>query len=450
MISKVTKGSGFRGVLMYIAGKQGAEYIGGNVSPNPKEAAREMGTLRQYSKCKTPVWHCSLSLSPEDRRLTNDEFAEIGERFLEKIGLTNHQYTIFRHSDRAHSHIHIVVNRVDLSPKHQTWNAWQDVKRAREAKNQIEQEYRLQVVKHNPQFACPEISRGEQEKARRTRTIPAKQYVAKAIATASQTANVRAFVKSLNDNGITAVPNISNTGRMCGFSFVWGKQHYKGSQLKCSWASLKDRIGYDAEQDKEFLMSLVPEDERPHKTEETRGQAPQRGRTIYTAVEWLRMGGEKSNNYRRAYKMLDDGYSMKDTAQELRLQTPNITEKQLQKILLRAGELWIESNRNKLIWAHSPRRRYIRFSSDPAIMLLQVLGLLVAVAVKAVIRGIEERHTERQIDSLSQELREMMDYAENKAMRRLHRLERQERQLVPERENPLLQHAQEIGLERSK
>ena len=93
MISKVTKGSGFRGVLMYIAGKQGAEYIGGNVSPNPKEAAREMGTLRQYSKCKTPVWHCSLSLSPEDRRLTNDEFAEIGERFLEKIGLTNHQYT---------------------------------------------------------------------------------------------------------------------------------------------------------------------------------------------------------------------------------------------------------------------------------------------------------------------------------------------------------------------
>ena len=56
MISKVTKGSGFRGVLMYIAGKQGAEYIGGNVSPNPKEAAREMGTLRQYSKCKNNRW----------------------------------------------------------------------------------------------------------------------------------------------------------------------------------------------------------------------------------------------------------------------------------------------------------------------------------------------------------------------------------------------------------
>lgn len=451
MISKVTKGSGFRGVLMYIAGKQGAEYIGGNVSPNPKEAAREMGTLRQYSKCKTPVWHCSLSLSPEDRRLTNDEFAEIGERFLEKIGLTNHQYTIFRHSDRAHSHIHIVVNRVDLSPKHQTWNAWQDVTRAREAKNQIEQEYRLQVVAHNPQFACPEISRGEQEKARRARTIPARQYVAKAIATASQTANVRAFVKSLSDNGIMAVPNISNTGRMCGFSFVWGKQHYKGSQLKCSWASLKGRIGYDAERDIEFLLSLLPEDRyRTNRTEETRREEPRRKRTIYTMAEWQHMGGEKGSDYKRAYKMITDRYSLRDVAQEIKLHSPSMSEEQLRRILYRSGKLWIENNTDKLAWAYNSRRRYIRFSQDPAVMLLQVLALLISAAVKAILRDIEERHTTRQIDNLSQELRAMMDYAEKKAMRRLHTLERQERQREPERENPLLEHAWEMSMERSR
>ena len=44
----------------------------------------------------------------------------------------------------------------------------------------------------------------------------------------------------------------------------------------------------------------------------------------------------------------------------------------------------------------------------------------------------------------------VMDYAEKKAMRRLHTLERQERQREPERENPLLEHAWEMSMERSR
>ena len=129
------------------------------------------------------------------------------------------------------------------------------------------------------------------------------------------------------------------------------------------------------------------------------------GSGLSTHAEWLHMGGEGNSDYKRAYKMITEGYSMKDTAKELRLQTPNITEKQLQKILLRAGELWINNNRNKLLWAYNSRRRYIRFSQDPAVMLLQVLVLLVGAAVKAILRDIEERHTERQIDSSAKNLK---------------------------------------------
>ena len=450
MISKISKGKGFRGLLMYISQKSSAEYLCGNVAENPHDAAVEMGALRQYSRCKTPVWHCSLSLSPSDRQLTNAEFAELVTKFLQKMGLQNNQYCVWRHSDREHSHVHIVVNRICLDEKHSTWNSWQDIKRAREVKTELEHEFNLIETPYNLQFARPEISRGQQEEARRKGVIPAKQYVAEAIASAVQRGNVRDFVQSLKANGIEAIPNISSTGKMNGFSFLFGKKHYKGSQLKCSWASLKDRIGYDAERDNEFLFSLVPEDRRPNRTEETRGQELRWERTIYTRAVWLRMGGEKSNDCRRAYKMLDEGYSMKETAQELRLQAPNITEKQLQKILMRAGELWIENNRNRLIWVHSQRRRYIRFSNDPAVMLLQVLALLVSAAVKAVIRGIEERQTIRRVDSLSYELMEMRDYAEQKALHLLHILELQERQCEPERGNPLIRHAQEIGLERSR
>ena len=163
MISKINKGHGFKGVLRYVAGKEGAEFVAGNVSENPKQAAREMGVLRQYSTCKTPVWHCSLSLSPQDRNLSNTEFAELVEKFLQKMGLQNNQYCVWRHSDKAHSHIHIVANRICLSAKHEVWNSWQDVKRAREAKAELEAEFGLQQVAYNPQFGKPEIPRGQQK-----------------------------------------------------------------------------------------------------------------------------------------------------------------------------------------------------------------------------------------------------------------------------------------------
>ena len=450
MIAKISKGKGFGGLLAYLSQKSGTEYICGNVAENPHDAAVEMGTLKQYSRCRNPVWHCSLSLSPQDRNLSNAEFAELAERFISKMGLLANQYCVWRHSDREHSHVHIVANRISLDEKHTIWNAWRDIKRAREAKAELESEYQLTVTPYNPQFAQPEVSRGQQEAACRTGTIPQKQYIAESIATAAQTGNVEEFIKSLSAKGIEAVPNISQNGRMNGFSFRLGRRHYKGSQLRCSWRELAPKLNYDAELDNEFLFSLVPEDRRHNRTEETRVQEPRRERTIYTRAEWLHMGGEGNSDYKRAYKMITEGYSMKDTAKELRLQTPNITEKQLQKILLRAGELWINNNRNKLLWAYNSRRRYIRFSQDPAVMLLQVLVLLVGAAVKAILRDIEERHTERQIDSLGQELKEMAAYAEKNAMRRLHKLEHQERRFVPERGSLLLEHAREIGLERSR
>lgn len=451
MIAKISKGRGFTGVIAYVSNKLGAELIGGNVSENPKLAAREMGLLRQYSQCRSPVWHCSLSLSPGDRALSNMEFRKLAEKFLAKMGLENNQYTIYRHTDRQHSHIHIIANRIGANPNHAVWNAWQDIKRAREAKAELEAEFSLMAVPHTPRFAMPEITRGQMEEARRKGVMPAKQYTAKAIAIAARTSNIQEFVRSLNVQGIQVIPNISQTtGRMNGFSFAFGKRHYKGSQLRCSWKELSERLHYSPERDNEFLLSLLPEEKRPHKTEVEKEQAIRPKRAIYTDSEWLHMGGDKGSDYKRAYKMITDGYSLRDVAREIRLHNHDIHEKQLRAVLFRTGKMWIQNNNDKLAWAYTPRMSYIRFSNDPAIMLLQVLALLVGAAIKAVIRGIEEHQAERRIYSLSRELQDMRDYTEKKAMRRLHTLERQERQSAPEHGNLLLQHAQEIGLERSR
>lgn len=442
MISKISKGRGFSGLLAYVSGKKGAEYLCGNVSENPGQAAREMGTLKQYSRCRNPVWHCSLSLSPQDRHLTNEEFAELAEKFLQKMGLENHQFAVYRHTDKEHAHIHIIVNRIGLDARHGTWNSWQDITRAREAKLQLEAEFGLQQVAHNPKFACPEVGRGQLEEAKRKRVIPSKEYVARVTAEATQRGNIKDFITYLNNQGVQAVPNISTTGRMNGFSFVFGRRHYKGSQLRCAWRELAPRLNYNAEKDNEFLYSLLP-------AATPAAEPPRRQYCIYSAREWEKMGGEKQSDYRRAYRMISDGYSLKDVAQELKLQNPTMKDKQLSKILTSSGRYWIENNKQKLSWAYRPRRS-VRFSNDPMIFLLEVLALLVMAALRAGLRGVEKHQTAKRINTLSEELESMANYAEERAQKKREQEYKREREEREREENPLLSHARELSLERSR
>ena len=231
---------------------------------------------------------------------------------------------------------------------------------------------------------------------------------------------------------------------MNGFSFVFGRRHYKGSQLRCSWASLREKINY-SEKDNEFLFSLVPEDKHPAAT--PTAEPPRRQYCIYSLREWKKMGGEKQSDYRRAYRMINSGYSLRDVAAELRLQNPSMSDKKIEKILMSTGKYWIQNNQDRLNWAYNSRKRYIRFSNDPAVMLIEVLALLVSTAIRASIKNIEKHQTAKRIDGISQELKDMANYAENRALqRREQAYEREER----ERENPLLAHAREISAEMSR
>ena len=285
-----------------------------------------------------------------------------------------------------------------------------NVTRARQAKAELELEYQLVSTPYNPKLAQPEISRGQAEEARRIGKIPDRRFIAEAISIAAEKGDVRSFVKNLDRQGIKAIPNLSTTGRMNGFSFRFGRKHYKGSQLRCSWAELSKRLNYEPQKDNEFLYSLLPTEKQPSRAVEPKEPRPQY--CIYTAKEWELMGGDKSSDYRRTYKMLNDGYSMKDVAQELRLQNSKLSDRQIEKILYNSGKFWIENNKNKLDWAYNKRRRSIRFNNDPMIMLLQVLALLISAAIKASLKNIEEHQTAKRLESLSVELREMANYAE--------------------------------------
>jgi len=65
-------------------------------------------------KLKNPVYHISLDFAHEDTpKLTDALMVEIAREYMRRMGITNTQYIVCRHTDREHQHLHIVANRVD-------------------------------------------------------------------------------------------------------------------------------------------------------------------------------------------------------------------------------------------------------------------------------------------------------------------------------------------------
>lgn len=118
---------------------------------------------------KEHVWHCSLRTAPEDRPLSDEEWATIARRVLNATGIAPAgdpdacRWIAVRH---ANDHIHIVATKVrgDLRPPRN----WNDYLHADKELVAIEKEYGLRQVPRGDRTATKRSTRAEQEKAHRT------------------------------------------------------------------------------------------------------------------------------------------------------------------------------------------------------------------------------------------------------------------------------------------
>lgn len=136
MIAKLGKGAGFSGCAKYDldqghrnnkdARLLAAEGVPLKVKPNGSITvnARDIGrafraqALALNPDIKQPVGRAMLAFNPKDTpRLTDDYMVKIAREYMERMGIVNTQYTIVRHSEKAHQHVHILYNRVDNDGK---------------------------------------------------------------------------------------------------------------------------------------------------------------------------------------------------------------------------------------------------------------------------------------------------------------------------------------------
>jgi len=248
LIANQVKGTGFRGTLDYLLGKDDAQIIGGNmVGETPKELASEFSVSRALRpKLKHVVYHSSLSL-PHDEHLSTSKWKEAADMYVQKMGFSGSQYVVVKHNDTKHDHIHIVASRVRLNGT--VVSDSQDYKRSEKVVRGLEKSYGLTPTLSSHEVEKKALTKGELHKVLREQKPSIKMQLQTIIDSATEDrpdANV--FAKRLAKQGITVIPNQSKTGHISGISFEINGEKMKGSDLgrSYSWSNLtKRKLNYE-------------------------------------------------------------------------------------------------------------------------------------------------------------------------------------------------------------
>jgi len=153
MIAKINTGSNLYGALAYnqekvdeglgkvLASNLVCEPIYGHFSVVGCAAdfARWMPSP-EHLPTKKPVIHISLNPHPDDK-LADNQLADIGHEYMERLGYGGQPYLIFKHEDIGREHIHIVSLRVNCDGK-LIKNSFEH-KRSKEITELLEQKYGL-------------------------------------------------------------------------------------------------------------------------------------------------------------------------------------------------------------------------------------------------------------------------------------------------------------------
>ena len=190
-----------------------------------------------------PVKHVSISFSPEDAHLFPDNedgdryMAQLVDEWLRGMDITNAQYIVARHFDKAHPHCHLVYSRIALDGS--VISAYNELLRSADVCKKIK-------LHHGLTFG-----NSSGEKVNRDRLLPVQQALfglkMAVIAAADNASSWVEFQRELEAQGIEACFSFNRTtGEVRGISFAKGDYRFAGSKLskqKLTYGKLVAKFG---------------------------------------------------------------------------------------------------------------------------------------------------------------------------------------------------------------
>jgi hypothetical protein len=284
MIAKAIKGKGFRGALEYDLSKEDRRILDTNMTGDgARELAAEFGEIRKLRPgLSKAVLHVSLSAAPGEH-LTDAQWTEIGQRYLNGMGLDRNQYIITRHADTEHEHIHLLANRIQFDGA--VTSDSHDYRRHEILMRAIERDFGLRQIALSADVERRAATKGEIEEGLRTGKPSTRQQLQQLCDAAAQDCSGFAqYAERLDAAGVELVPVTQLDGtKLSGLSYRLDGVMMKGSDLgkRYSPAGLaKHGVSYVKERDYEAVGRCIERsaDGRPGATDRSLARGPDRER----------------------------------------------------------------------------------------------------------------------------------------------------------------------------
>ncbi len=239
MLSKFYHGHSFYHACRYIVTKQNAKvlYSEGVRGYDFKLMTDDFIMQQQLRPAKEKAcFHCSLSFYPGE--VVNDELmVKIAKEYLEKLNIMDTQFSITKHTDRRHTHIHVIANLVNNKGRAIS-DSYLGL-RGKKIAQAITEEYKLKTsLKKNLALTNMQALRGQD----------AKRYAIYMAITelVPQCRTMEELQGKLKKHWIeTQYKFKSGTKEVQGISFKLGNNIFKGSSMdrNFSYNNLKRQLG---------------------------------------------------------------------------------------------------------------------------------------------------------------------------------------------------------------
>ena len=188
---------------------------------DPQQITEEFKLIQeQNTRCQKNTLSFILSpVAEEGKNLSKEQLGEVAQRFIKQMQLKEHQAIAFVHRDKAHTHVHLYVNRIGFDGK--AYNDSFVGKRSQLAAENVAKEMGLTTVKE------VQLERGGNFIKVRIEIKNIHQNVMKT----ERPKTLDSYIKTMQERKVSVIPSINKANRLQGFRFKYKDHNFKASEV---------------------------------------------------------------------------------------------------------------------------------------------------------------------------------------------------------------------------
>lgn len=203
-----------------------SQHLAGN---DAKQITEEFKLVQEQNvRCQKNTLGFVLSPTREDgKNLTAEKLNEMTQRFIKEMQLRERQAIAFVHRDKAHTHIHLYVNRIGFDGK--AYNDSFIGKRSQLAAENVAKEMGLTTVK--------EVQLEKELDSIHVR-LEIKNIHQKVMDN-QRPKTLDDYLRAMKAENVDVIPSINKANRLQGFRFQYKGQNFKASEVHRSMSGGK-------------------------------------------------------------------------------------------------------------------------------------------------------------------------------------------------------------------